>query len=100
MARLDGKIAIVSGASSGIGNAIAKALATEGATVYMLSRSAERLAAAAKDVPGAICLPTDVTVRSSVQAAIEKVMNDSKKIDVVVKYEAARARPLWQQTSR
>lgn len=84
MGRLDGKVAIVSGASSGIGNAIAKALAAEGATAYMLARNLERLEAAAKDVPGAICVPTDVTKRASVQAAIDKVISDSKKIDIVV----------------
>jgi len=84
MGRLDGKIGIVTGASSGIGHAVAKALAAEGVVVYMLSRSAESLAAAAKDVPGAICVPTDVTKRESVHAAVAKVMSDSGKIDIAV----------------
>ena len=53
--------------------------------VYMLSRNEQALEAAAKDVPGAICVPTDVTKRNLVHASVDKVMSDSGKIDIVVK---------------
>ena len=50
---LAGKVALVTGASKGLGLGIAKALAAEGARVAMSSRSQERIEAAAADVPGA-----------------------------------------------
>jgi 3-oxoacyl-[acyl-carrier protein] reductase len=49
---IDGRIALVTGASKGLGLGIAKALAAEGARVAMSSRSQERIEAAATDVPG------------------------------------------------
>ncbi len=48
---IDGKVALVLGASSGIGQGIARALAREGATVALASRSAERLERAAAEIP-------------------------------------------------
>ena len=50
---IDGRIALVTGASKGLGLGIAKALAAEGARVAMSSRSRERIDAAAGEVPGA-----------------------------------------------
>src|SRR2546423_5410141 len=49
---IDGRIALVTGASKGLGLGIAKALAAEGARVAMSSRSQERIEAAAAEVPG------------------------------------------------
>ena len=49
---IDGRIALVTGASKGLGLGIAKALAAEGARVAMSSRSQEHIEAAAADVPG------------------------------------------------
>ncbi len=49
--RLDGKRALVCGASQGIGRAVAEVLAGQGASVTLLARSAERLAAALKELP-------------------------------------------------
>jgi 3-oxoacyl-[acyl-carrier protein] reductase len=50
---IDGRIALITGASKGLGLGIAKALAAEGARVAMSSRSRERIDAAAAEVPGA-----------------------------------------------
>jgi NADP-dependent 3-hydroxy acid dehydrogenase YdfG len=70
MKRLDGKIAVVTGGSSGIGFATAKAFVKEGATVYITGRRKEALeAAAAKIGEGCIrlleTLPNKRTSRSS-----------------------------------
>ncbi len=50
---IDGRVALVTGASKGLGLGIARALAAEGARVAMSSRSQERIEAAAAEVPGA-----------------------------------------------
>jgi NADP-dependent 3-hydroxy acid dehydrogenase YdfG len=84
MSRLSGKVAIVTGASSGIGRATSKALATEGAMVVMCSRSLEKLEAAAKDVPGAVCISMDVVDRKAVHAMVADVMAKHGRIDLLV----------------
>uniref|UniRef100_E6PN77 Putative Short chain dehydrogenase n=1 Tax=mine drainage metagenome TaxID=410659 RepID=E6PN77_9ZZZZ len=61
------KIAIVTGSSSGIGEATARALAAAGYTVYLGARRLDRLRAIAADIQGH-ALPLDVTDKASVQA--------------------------------
>ena len=58
---IEGRTALVTGASKGIGLGIARALAEEGARVAMSSRSRERIEAAARQVPGAHALVHDST---------------------------------------
>eukprot|EP00966_Prymnesium_polylepis_P186882 4331960-Prymnesium_polylepis.1 len=84
MARLAGKVAIVTGASSGIGKATSMALATEGATVIMCSRSLEKLEAAAKHVPGAVLHSVDVVNRAAVHAMVADVVAKHGRIDLLV----------------
>ena len=67
--RLENIHAIVTGGGSGIGTAIAKALAVEGARLTLVGRRREALEAAAAAIPGAIAMPADVTDRASVDAA-------------------------------
>lgn len=69
--------AIVTGASSGIGRAVAAELVERGCTVYGLSRrefSSE----------GVRCIPCDVTDEKAVVSAVEKVISESKRIDILV----------------
>ena len=67
--RLENIHAIVTGGGSGIGAAIAQALAAEGARLTLVGRRREALEAAAATIPGAIAVPADVTDRASVDAA-------------------------------
>src|ERR1700676_3294288 len=72
---LKGKVALVTGSTSGIGFAIAKALAQEGATVYINGRSAEKVQAAIdkiKPVEGKLfAAPFDLSDKAGVDKLIE-----------------------------
>ena len=71
--KLEGKVALVTGASSGIGRAIALALGERGAKLALVGRSAERLQAVAdKSGDGALVLPEPGAVKNVVDATIER----------------------------
>lgn len=88
MGALAGKVALVTGASSGIGAAAARALAGEGVRVALLARRKERLEAVADEIrrqPGqALACPADVTDRGAVQAAVERLLSHWGRIDLLV----------------
>ena len=71
MSRLRDRLALVTGASSGIGAATARALAAEGARVLLVARRIEPLEALAEELPGARALPIDVSDAAAVSAALE-----------------------------
>lgn len=85
---LEGRVAIVTGASSGIGRAVAEALAVEGASVVLAARRRERLEALAAAVheAGGDALPvvTDVTDRVSVDALVKRTVGERGRIDILV----------------
>src|ERR1051326_2758369 len=87
--KLEGKVAVVTGASKGIGAAIAKALANEGASVvvnYASSKDgAEAVVADITDNGGkAIAVKGDVTKAADAQAIINAAIKTYGKLDVVV----------------
>ncbi len=86
--KLRGKVAIVTGASSGIGEAAARALAAEGAHVVVAARRAERLAALVSDIEEsggtALAVPTDVTKRESVEALVRQTLDAFGRLDILV----------------
>ncbi len=88
MPPLLGKVALVTGASSGIGAATAKALAREGTRVALLARREDRLEEVADEIrrmPGhAMVCPADVTDGEAVKATIERVLGQWKRIDLLV----------------
>lgn len=81
---LNGTVAIVGGASSGMGLAIARALAAEGTAVTMLSRDPDRLAAAAGSVTGAITVAGDVRDRDVLVRAVEETVAQRGQLDIII----------------
>ena len=57
MTQLSGKVALVTGASAGLGAAVAQLFAERGATVFGIARDAERMAAVFEDVPTRCATP-------------------------------------------
>ena len=88
MSVLVGKVALVTGASSGIGAATAKALAREGVRVALLARREERLEEVADEIrrlPGhALVCPADVTDSAAARTMVERVLGQWKRIDILV----------------
>jgi 7-alpha-hydroxysteroid dehydrogenase len=86
--RLDGKVAIVTGGSSGIGRAVAHALRDAGAKVVVAARTAARLDEVAESLrkggSEALAVPTDMTVPSQIDALLEKTLAAYGGVDVVV----------------
>ena len=84
MGRLEGKVAVVTGAASGIGQGAARAFAREGAIVGLLDRNAEALQATVDEIGGAAFpLVTDVTDEESVAAAFDDVRHRHGRLDVL-----------------
>ena len=82
--RLDGKVAIVTGASSGLGQRFARVLDGLGAKVVLVARRAERLEALAAGLDGAHVIAADVTVDGANDRIVEEVMGLHRRLDVVV----------------
>ncbi len=86
--RLDGKIAIVTGAGRGIGAATARAMGEAGANVVLASRTAEQLEAVAADVRAfggqALVVPTDVNENANIEALAHATIEEFGRIDIVV----------------
>ena len=81
---LAGKAALVTGASRGIGLAIAEALHDEGCRVALNSRNPEELANLAVRLPGAIAVAGDLTESTAAKKVVSEVLNSFGELDVVV----------------
>jgi NADP-dependent 3-hydroxy acid dehydrogenase YdfG len=86
MPRLAGKIAWVTGAGSGIGEAAALALAEEGATVILTGRTASKLESVAQRIPqgGAHVVPADLTDKIQVAKVGDYIREKFNRLDILV----------------
>ena len=81
---INNKVIIVTGASDGIGEAVAKKLARAGAKVVLAARSDEKLAALAHEFPGSVAVHTDMTQQADIQNLIDRTMEIDGRIDILI----------------
>jgi ribitol 2-dehydrogenase len=82
---LSGKVAVVTGASSGIGLATARALSDAGALLVVAARSTDRLEQAARELGGAAtAITTDVTSTDEVDDLLDKTIELHGRIDILI----------------
>src|SRR5262245_60419140 len=88
--RLDGRVAIVTGASRGIGRAIASAFATAGARVVLVARKEENLREAAAAIDGDVAIhPANVGDLAAAEACIAETVQRFGSVDILVNNAAA-----------
>lgn len=98
---LSGQVAVVTGAATGIGEAIARRLAQAGATVGIADIDAAGAKAVADSLGGPhFALPVDITSADSVGAAVRAVIERASRLDIWVNNAGigGKAAPIWEQT--
>ena len=85
---LAGETAIVTGAGRGIGRAVARAFAAEGATVYVAARTAGQVEETRREIQAAggraVAVPMDVTRARDVEALVGRAVSETGRLDIVV----------------
>jgi 3-oxoacyl-[acyl-carrier protein] reductase len=101
MARFEGKVAIVTGASTGLGPVMARMIAEEGGKVVLAARRLELVEQAAGEIgEAAVAVKADVTQEADVAAMVEAAMSRWGQVDVMMNNAAAPGKDLyvWENT--
>ncbi|MGV3185367.1 SDR family NAD(P)-dependent oxidoreductase [Weissella paramesenteroides] len=94
MTNLDNSIAIITGASSGMGKAIAKELAKQHVTVVLTARRRERLEALVQEISEnggkAMAIPADLTSKDEAEKVVKTTIEKYEHLDILVNKEIDR----------
>jgi short-subunit dehydrogenase len=82
--QIQGKVAVVTGASSGIGMALARLLSQNGAKVALAARSKDKLEALSKRLPDSLPVPTDTSQPEQVKQMVAQVKAHYGRVDILV----------------
>jgi NAD(P)-dependent dehydrogenase (short-subunit alcohol dehydrogenase family) len=82
--RLDGQVALVTGASAGLGARFARVLHAVGATVVVTARRSERIEALASELPGAIAVTADMADAADRERLVAETLERAGRVDVLV----------------
>ncbi len=82
--KFEGKVALVTGASSGIGLTTAKLLSRLGSKIALVARSKEKLEEISQTLPGSLPIPTDMSKSFEIKPMIEKARDHFGRIDILI----------------
>lgn len=103
MGQLRDRVAVITGASTGIGRSVALAYASEGAKVVLAARSATKLGAVAEEIAAAggeaLACPTDVTVEAEVEALFARTVEAHGRVDILVNNAGINVRSATDELS-
>jgi NAD(P)-dependent dehydrogenase (short-subunit alcohol dehydrogenase family) len=99
MGKLDGKIALVTGGTTGIGLAAARLFQQEGAQVYVTGRSEAKLAEVKRQIPGVVALRSDAAELADIDRLAAEIERRSGRLDVLfINAGIASFQPIQQVT--